>query len=267
MQPLTIKAMKLTGRRMGRISGRFPQDILISRKGIAKPALVPEGGLKQAPRTVWGHSAVEGSLKVASMLDFGAQTILGAFKAAQKQGAAGVIEMVAKMASKAIMQEWERELKRARIAAFEEGYQAGAAEAIARDRAARRAVEGANTIFPAAERAMAKQDYESGLELAKSLQEYHGTTTAAIQEHEDIPPQPVKSISGWVQAAGLVEGKLAIQFRGGEAGPVVCIYPAVGRNALEDLLAAPSAGKWVHSHVYRAAYATGAFNTVVGGVV
>jgi hypothetical protein len=77
---------------------------------------------------------------------------------------------------------------------------------------------------------------------------------------ESVAPQPVHSISGWVQAAGLVTGMLAIQFRGGKSGPVVCVYPnGGGRYALESLLAASSAGKWVHAHVYASEYELGRF--------
>ena len=261
---LTIKPPGFTGRRTSgrQVPGRYPADTLLDRRGIAKPPMVPGGGLRDVARTVWGHAAVEGRLNVGSMIEYGAKTILGAMQSAMKTGGRkSVLEGLASMAAKAMVTEFERELKRETVAAYQAGYRTGMAEGIARDRAARRAAEGAKTIFPAAERALAKQDYAAAEKLYQSLEEYHGTKTAALTDIEDIPPQPVTSISGWVQAAGLVDGQLAIQFKGGKSsGPVVCIYPGTGRAALTDLLAAASAGKWVHSHVYRAAYELGAFH-------
>lgn len=260
----TIKTPGFTGRRIGgrQVPGRYPTDTLLDKRGIAKPAMVPGGGLKDVARTVWGHAAVEGRLNVGSLVEFGAKTILGAMQAAVKSGGKrGVLETLSGMAAKAIVGEWERESKRQTEAAFREGGRVIGSEMVARDRAARRAAEGAKTIFPAAERALAKQDYAAAEKLYQSLEEYHGTKAANLLDIEDIPPQPVTSISGWVQAAGLVDGHLAIQFKGGKSGgPVVCIYPGAGRAALAGLLAATSAGKWVHSHVYRAAYELGAFH-------
>jgi hypothetical protein len=264
MLPATVKNLGITGRRTSgrQVPGRYPTDLLLDKRGIAKPPMVPGGGLAGAARTVWGLAAVEGRLNVGSLIEYGAKTILGAMQAAVKTGGRkGVLESLAGMAAKSIVGEFERELKRQTEAAFKEGGRVIGSEMVARDRAARRAAEGAKTIFPAAERALAKQDYAAAEKLYQSLQEYHGTKTADLLDIEDIPPQPVTSISGWVQAAGLVDGQLAIQFKGSKSsGPVVCIYPGAGRAALHDLLAAASAGKWVHSHVYRAAYELGAFH-------
>jgi len=261
MQPLTLKALKITGRIGKSGTSRFKHPILTGRTGVAKPPTIPEGGFGGGSRTIWGHAAVEGRLNAGSLLEFGAKTIFGALQAAAKRGGRGdVLEVMAKSVAQSLVSAFERELKRATIAAYQEGYRAGMAEGIARERAAQRAAEGAATIFPQAEHYLRKRDQASGMALATSLQEYHGTKTADLLDLRDIPPQPVTSISGWVQAAGLVGGQLAIQFRGGKAGPVVCIYQGSGYGALEDLLAASSAGKWVHSHVYGAQYMQGGFS-------
>ena len=264
MQPLTIKSLGLTGR-LKKSSGRYPANTLVGRLGEAKPPLVHEGGLKGAPRTIWGHASVEGRLNAGSVLEFGASTILGAIKGAMKTGGReSVIETLARMASKAIVSEFERELKREIADAYAQGYKTGAAEATARERAAQRAADGATTIFPKAERLLAKQDYESAYAAAETLLGEHGSKIAGTESRENIPPVPVTSISGWVQAAGLVDGNLAIQFRGSKSGgPVVCVYPGHGRGELESLLGAASAGKWVHRHVYRANYDIGGFS--IGG--
>jgi len=261
---LAIKHPGFTGRRTSgrQVPGRYPAETLLDKRGIAKPAMVPGGGLRDAARTVWGHAAVEGRLNVGSLVEFGAKTILGAMQAAVKSGGRkGVLESLAGMAAKAMVAEFERELKR-EVAAYQAGYRTGMAEGIARDRAARRAAEGARTIFPAAERALAKQDYAAGREMAIALQAYQGTKAANLLDISDEGPYHVTSISGWVQATGLVDGQLAIQFKGSKSGgPVVCIYPGAGKAEMESLRKATSAGHWVHSNVYRDPdYHIGAFH-------
>lgn len=229
--------------------------------GLAEPAMVSGGGLAGATRTVWGHAAVVGRLNIASALDFAIQTILGALKAASRSGAEGMLETVTRMAANAVMQTFETELRRARVEAFERGVEVGRSEAYARLKAEQAAAGEAVTIFPRARHYLRKQDQATGMELAQSLTRYSGGKIAEMEEVEDVDPRPVTSISGWVQAAGLVKGQLAIQFKGSsKTGPVVCIYPEGGsRGALESILNASSAGKWVHAHVYAAKYELGSF--------
>lgn len=220
--------------------------------------------LRVVPK-VWGHYAVEGSWKPGSMFGNVASTISGAILQGVKSGSPEkIIEALAQSAARTIMANFEREIKRATIAAYQEGFKAGVAEGIARERAAiaaaKEAAESgieAATIFPKLRHAQAKEDYAEAERLAHSLQAYHGTKAANVEPdaEEEIPMQPVTSISGWVEGAGLHQGRLAIQFKGSVAsGPVVCVYPGSGKAALQDLLAATSAGKWVWSHVYHASY-------------
>jgi hypothetical protein len=272
-QSLTGKIAPLTvGIKPGRASRGFTSGTLSLQRMVPGHGTKMYRGQASTPilrrvSKVWGHAAVEGRLKPGALAGIVTRTIGGALAAAVKSGSgADVLEVLARSAAKSVMQYFETELRRATVAAYQEGFRAGVAEGIARERAAQAAAAEAlrtgkatTTIFPRIRHAQAKADYQQAQVLAQQLQAQYGSKIAQLGPEEDtenIPMRGVTSISGWVQGAGLHEGKLAIQFRGSPktGGPVVCVYPGAGRAAMEDLLAASSAGKWVWRNVYHAGY-------------
>jgi hypothetical protein len=252
---MNLPLPKMTGRPTS------PAGSVPVRRGVAQPPLVTGGALGGGSRVVWGARAVSGRLKTASVQEFVASTVVSTLQAASKKGFQPLVSELARVATAAVMRTFEEELRRAKVEAFEAGVEVGRAEMWARAQAASRAGTEAATLFPRAAHYLRKRDQAAGAELANTLREYHGDDTAELTtDVEDVSPRTVHSLSGWVQTAGLVKGQLAIQFRGGKGGPVVCVYPrGGGAAALESLLQATSAGKWVHAHVYASEYELGRY--------
>lgn len=263
---LTLPTGQIRRLKIGRQQRTFGGRIV--KPGTEPPIIVgtkPYSTAKPAT-TVWGHRAVISRVKVESWHTFATEQIFGAIQAASKVGTPQLVESIARMAATAITKTFEEALRQARVEAYDAGYAAGVAEGIARQKATQAAVEGAKTIFPRARHAIAKQEKAEMEALAVELQKYHGGLIHPEAEFsEDIAPKPVHSISGWVQMAGLVQGHLAVQFRGSAktgGEPVVCVYKGpmwAGPAVLESLLNAPSAGKWIHAHCYRSPYELGGY--------
>ena len=73
----------------------------------------------------------------------------------------------------------------------------------------------------------------------------------AAEWWQNLDWEPVNSASGWVEAAAFspVSQTLFIRFDSG----AVCAYIS-DEDEFADLLAAPSAGTWVHENVYDRSY-------------
>lgn len=217
--------------------------------------------LRTLPK-VWGMATVEGRWKPGSAYSLVATAARGALLAAVKAGDTGAfLETLATSLAKTIVADFERELKAREIEAYKAGKREARAEFAAREKAllekaaAEAATGKAQPLWPKAMHAVRKADAAAAEEISKAMQEYEGVPAPGEEDKTNIPMQPVRSVSGWVQGAGLHEGKLAIQFRGSEStGPVVCVYPGRGRFALQDLLGQSSAGKWVWANVYHLDY-------------
>lgn len=63
---------------------------------------------------------------------------------------------------------------------------------------------------------------------------------------------PVSSKSGWVKSVGWQDGEVYVQFKG-----AICIYSDPEMKHYHGLLAAPSAGSYIHAYLYDAPYRRG----------